>query len=56
MSLAVTDFVAGTLSYLHWIHDALLVRIENPDARYALGTQMVIENAQIYTPEISTQI
>ncbi len=54
LSLAVTDIAAGTLSYIHWIHDALMINIVNPDVRYHSGTQMVVENARIYTPEINS--
>jgi hypothetical protein len=47
VSLAVSDLSAGSLTYFHLIHDAMMLNVENSDVRYKLGTQMVVEDAKI---------
>jgi len=47
VSLAVTDIENGAVVYLHWIHDAMMLTVDNQDVRYKLSTQMVVEDARM---------
>jgi len=38
--------------YIHWVHDAMIVSVENPDDKFNMGTQIVIEEASFKTKEI----
>ncbi len=49
------SFSLGILSlidereYIHWVNDALLIQVSNPDIRYKVGSQIVIDNVKIQT-------
>ena len=47
ISVGGLEVINGIRSELHWIHDAIAVEVANPDSRYKLGTQLVIEDAAI---------
>ncbi|MEA3443700.1 MAG: ABC transporter ATP-binding protein [Bacteroidota bacterium] len=48
ISMAICDIENGIMTYLHWVHDALVLTIHNPDVRYKLGTQLVVDKARIF--------
>lgn len=48
MSLAVTEVIDGILVYSHWVHDVLMISVENPDPRYATGALTIVENARVF--------
>jgi len=33
--------------YSHWVHDALILEVSNPDTKYKMGTQLVIDEATV---------
>jgi ABC-type polysaccharide/polyol phosphate transport system ATPase subunit len=47
VSLAVTDIEDGAVVYLHWIHDAMMLMVDNHDVRYKLSAQMVVPDARM---------
>ena len=38
--------------YIHWVHDALLIKVSNPNIKYKMGAQLVIENVVIQTQAV----
>lgn len=53
-SLAALDMVEGATKYIHWVYDALLIEVDNPDVKYKLATQFVVKDALIHSfPELS---
>ena len=47
ISLGILDITKNTRSEIHWIHDAIILEVSNPDNKYKMGTLLVIEEANI---------
>ena len=45
ISLGITDVTDETNLDLHWVHDALILEVTNPDHKYKQGTLLVIEES-----------
>lgn len=48
ISLAAISNANNIEQQLHWVHDALIVEVANPDVKYKMGTQLVIDHAMIW--------
>ena len=48
MSVAVHDSTNEQTGELHWVHDALVVEVANPEVNFKLGAQLVLENVRIF--------
>ncbi len=46
-SLGVVSILENKEQFHHYIHDALLIEVSNPDIKYKMGTQLVLEKATI---------
>lgn len=44
LSAGIVSMSDESKSHLHWVHDAFIFEISNPDIRFKTGAQLVIEN------------
>jgi ABC-type polysaccharide/polyol phosphate transport system ATPase subunit len=47
ISLGIIEATKEAFQNLHWIHDAILVSVSNPDIRYKNGAQLALEKASV---------
>jgi len=43
------------LNYLHWVHDALIIDVFNPDIRYKQGGLVVIDGIDVKKIDLSKE-
>jgi len=53
-SFGVLSIKDGNKKYLHWVHDAILIEVFNPDIKYKTDAQLVIDNVtmKLLKPQI----
>ncbi len=47
MSVGMSLLENKSKQYFHWVHDALIINVSNPDKIYNMGTPIIIEKAKI---------
>lgn len=55
MSFGILSLKENDNQYIHWVHDALLIKVSNPKIQFEMDTQLVIENAIIESHTIELQ-
>ena len=43
LSLGIVSYEENTELVQHWIHDALFLEVSNPDIKYKMGTQLIVD-------------
>lgn len=49
LSAGILTLKNKTKEYIHWVHDAILVEVSNPDTKYKMDAQVVIDDIRINT-------